>query len=126
MNLSNLININTFTVLGTLLMGAVSIAVFFKRGASAASIESNEILRSLIGDQKQEIDKLRVRQHEVENSMTAVQLELDHLKTQRDYLEKLIHGALMDFFAKEPKLVKTLKSSLAKSAKRIDEEGGQL
>lgn len=110
MNINDYININTFILLGTLFVGIIYLVVFTRRGASQASVESNQILRGLIEDQKEEILRLRTRQHDTDNRITAMQMQMDSLATKRDYLEKLIHAALVSHFSRDPSIVKTVQS----------------
>jgi Mg2+/Co2+ transporter CorB len=109
-------NIVEITVgVGVLIAGFGYLSTQFKRGrddASHASNESNDILRGLIDDQKQEIAKLRERYHEMGNKLQLIQLQVDHLTVQRDYLERLIHGALLEYFAKDPAIAKTVRLSI--------------
>lgn len=107
--MQDLIDINTFLLAGTLLAGMVYLFVFYKRGASDASIESNEILRGLIDDQKAEIKQLRVRSHDLANELTAVKLQVQMLTDRRDYLEQLVIMALNKEFSNDPSLAKTVK-----------------
>ena len=107
--MEDLININTFLLAGTLFGGIVYLFVFFKRGASDASIESNEILRGLIDDQKEEIKKLRERLHDVTNEMTSLKLQVQVLVDRRDYLEQLVVMALNKEFSSDPALAKTVR-----------------
>lgn len=107
--LTDIINFNTFLLISTIFGGVVYLIVFFKRGASNASIESNEILRGLIDDQKEEIKKLRERLHDVTNEMTALKLQVQVLTDRRDYLEQLVVMALGKEFSNDPSLANTVK-----------------
>lgn len=107
--MTDLININTFLLIGTIFGGVVYLVIFFKRGASEASIESNEILRGLIEDQKAEITKLRQRSHDLSNQMSALKLKVQTLTDRRDYLEQLVVMALSKEFSSDPSLAQTVK-----------------
>src|SRR5687768_464250 len=104
MELTDFININTFLLAGTLFGGVVYLFIFFKRGASDASIESNAILRGLIEDQKEEIKKLRERLHDQGNTLTTLKLQVQILTDRRDYLETLVTQALGAHFLADPAL----------------------
>ena len=88
----------------------VYLVVFFKRGASQASIESNDILRGLIEDQKAEIIKLRERQHDLGNKMQVMQIDIETIRQERKYLSQLIGLALAEHFANNPEAAKAAKA----------------
>ena len=76
MHTNDVININTFLLIGTLLTGVAIIWVQVRRGASDAAADSNVILRGLIRDQKFEIDKLRERQQVLSTEIQSLRLEV--------------------------------------------------
>ena len=88
----------------------VYLVVFFKRGASQASIESNDILRGLIEDQKAEIIKLRERQHDLGNKMQVMQIDIETIRQERKYLSQLITLALAEHFANNPEAAEAAKA----------------
>jgi hypothetical protein len=111
------ININTFLLIGTLFVGVIYLFVFFKRGASQASVESNEILRGLIEDQKAEIKTLRERSHAQGNQIQLLMLKIEKF----EYLEKVVNLALLEHFSNQPEVVEAVKKVLMGSEKK---EGG--
>jgi len=114
MNLTDLTNVNTYLVLGAFAAALGFFFLSFKRQTVSATRESNEILRSFIDDQKQEILKLRERQHDMVNAITALKLQVQHLADRRDYLEKLVNAALREHFSRDPGVADAVKQSLDK------------
>jgi predicted nuclease with TOPRIM domain len=136
MQLSDFINLNTFILIGTILFGLTSWWGAVKSGGLGALRQSNEDLRKLVDDQtkelaelradmaraeaimqkveeqKAEIDKSRERIHALGNEITSLKLQVQHLSDFRENYERLIHGALLEFFANDPQVAKTLRLSI--------------
>jgi len=86
---------------------------------SKAAGESNDILRGLIDDQKQEIALLRKRYHDIISQMTAVKLQVQILTDRRDYLETLVTNALNDHFRTDPAMAKAVKRIIGGSPEPV-------
>jgi len=106
MNLPEHISVDTLILFGAIAAGLVYIVVTLRKGATEATNESNDILRGLIEDQKQEILKLRQKQHDLGNSMQKLQLQFEQLSSERKQLTQLIVMALSEHFSGQPEAVK--------------------
>lgn len=90
----------------------------FRSGSSKASIESNQILRGLLDDQKQEILKLRERAHDTENKVQGLVLKIQILEDRRNYLENLVQTALLTYFKHDSQAAAAAGVAIATTSKR--------
>lgn len=107
--------------LGSLALGAGIVWARFKLGTDQTSNESNELLRKLVDDLKDEQLRIRQRLHDTENTLTAIQVKLDVMTKKSEFLERLINAALLDYFAKEPGLITTVKETIT-GAQQVEDK----
>ena len=106
---------NFVTILGgitSFIVVAIVVYLYAKSGSNQVAKESNDILRGLVDDQKEEILKLRQRLHDLTNQLTGIQLKVEHLAVRRDYLEGIMITALRAHFSADPTIADTVKQTL--------------
>jgi hypothetical protein len=105
--------LNTILITGTVASVVVYLLLSLWRGNGKSVKESNELLRGLVDDQRQEILKMRDRVHLLTNELQAVKLQVQHLTDKREYLEKLVHMALLEHFSRDPRVAQAAREAIA-------------
>lgn len=80
------------SIIAVIVPAVALVVIFYKYGTNKAAKESNEILRGLIDDQRDEILKLREKLHGHGNDIQNLQLSLGKLTGENKTLRELLQG----------------------------------